>query len=106
MPTPGTIIFNMTVKMDPSISEDLISWLIEEHLPEMVSTGFFTDFQLIKLLDIDESDGPTYAIQLYAKTREDFYRYEKEVMVEHNKKMFSQWGEQYVIFHTLMEVVK
>ena len=37
------IIYNVTVKVDHSIADDWLSWLQQEHIPEIIATECFTD---------------------------------------------------------------
>ena len=53
-------IYNVTVKVDWSIHEAWVQWMLHEHMPEMIRTGCFTGSKLLRLLEIDEKDGPTY----------------------------------------------
>ena len=38
-----------------------------EHIKEIMETGCFTRYQMVKLLETDEEEGATYAIQYYAE---------------------------------------
>jgi Domain of unknown function (DUF4286) len=102
----GSIIYNITVKPEQEIAKEFVLWLQEEHLPEILGTGCFTGYKLIRLLEVDDAEGPTYAIQLYADSLDPFYRYRQEFEPLFIKKSFVQWGEQFVSFRTLMEIVK
>ena len=56
-------IYNVTVKVDWSIHEAWVQWMLNEHMPEMIKTGCYTDSKLLRLLETDEKEGPTYAAQ-------------------------------------------
>lgn len=40
-----------------------------------METGCFTRYLVLRLLDTDESDEPTYAIQYFTKSIEDYKKY-------------------------------
>ena len=69
------IILNVTMKAEAQIAAVFLRWLQEEHIPEMMRTGCFREYKLVKLLEVDDSEGPTYAIQYLAERMEDYHRY-------------------------------
>lgn len=56
------IIYNVTSKVDWSIAEAWLSWMLNEHLPEVLNTGYFHKHQIAKLIDIDENEGPLHIL--------------------------------------------
>lgn len=102
----AAIIYNVTVKADPDIADEWLAWMILEHIPEILETKCFTDFRIVKLLEVEESDGPTYAVQYFADSKADYNRY-LELHAPHlKKKSIDKWGEKFIAFRSLMEIVK
>ena len=99
------IIYNVTVKVEPQIADEWLKWIGSEHIPEIMHTGCFTDFKIVRLLEVDDSEGPTYAIQYFARTKEDYDRYIEFHSSDIIKKSFDKWGEQFIAFRSVMEVV-
>ena len=100
------IIYNVTVHVDASISAQWLQWLLEEHAPEIIATHCFTDYRVVKLLEVDESEGPTYAIQYQADSIEDYQRYLDEYSDTLRQKSIDKWGDRFIAFRTIMQVVK
>lgn len=100
------IIYNVTVKPDISIAEKWKEWMLKEHMPEIIATGCFSNFQLMRLLDIDETDGPTYAAQYLADSKADYDRYIEMHATAMRKKATDQWGDKFIAFRSLMEIVQ
>ena len=100
------IIYNITVKVDASIAEAWLHWMLEVHIPEIMSTSCFTDFKVVRLLEVDESEGPTYAIQYHAASKTDYNRYIELYSNEFNNKSYKKWGDQFIAFRSVMQVVK
>ena len=100
------IIYNITIKIDWSIAEDWEKWMKETHIPGVLKTGCFDKHQLVRLLQVDEADGPTYAAQYYAPslTRYDYYL--QHHAPDFRKKVTEKWGQKYVDFITLMQIVE
>jgi len=99
-------IYNVTVKLDWSIHDVWVPWMLNEHMPEMVNTGCFTHFQLIRLLEIDEKEGPTYAAQYFAGSKPDYSRYVEIHSAAIRQKYFDKWGDRFVAFRSLMQIVQ
>ncbi len=99
------ILYNVTVKSDHSIASEWLKWLQQEHIPEMIATGCFTHANVFRLLETDETDGITYAVQYFS---EDQFLYEKYIEKFSNgmrKKGLDKWGNKCVAFRSVMEVV-
>jgi hypothetical protein len=99
------IIYNVTVKVAEPIKEAWLKWLKEEHIPEVMATGCFTHAVATRLLDIDDSEGPTYAIQYHAESKAFYNRYADKFAAEMRQKSFDKWGNQFIAFRSVMEIV-
>lgn len=77
----------------------------QEHIPAIMATGCFTTHQLVRLLEIDDSEGPTYAVQYGAESYEAYNRYITVYAEGLRQEAFEKWGHAFIAFRTLMEVV-
>ncbi len=100
------IIYNVTIKVDGYIAEKWLEWLLDEHIPEVLSTKCFFDFKVVQLLETDDSEGPTYAVQYYAESKADYNRYIEIHAEGMRKKSFDKWGDRFIAFRSVMLVVK
>jgi hypothetical protein len=98
-------IYNVTLKIDWSIEKDWIKWMKEEYMPEVLATGCFEKSQLLRLIEVDETDGPTFAAQYTAGSREAYNRYITEYATLMRQKSFDKWGNRFIAFRSVMEVV-
>ena len=99
------ILYNVTIKVDNIIADEWLNWLLSEHIPEVVATGCFTGHTLCRLLETDEADGPTFSVQYKANTRSDYNRYIEKFADSMRKKSFDKWGNKFIAFRSVMEVV-
>ena len=99
------IIYNVTIKVDWLIHDKWLDWMKQEHIPEMLASACFINHQMVRLLEVEEYDGPTYAIQYYANSKAEYKRWQEEVSKTVKQKSISRWGDKVVVFDTLMEVV-
>jgi len=100
------IIYNVTIKVELHIAEGWLQWLLDEHIPDVMSTKCFKEYKVVRLLEVDESEGPTYAVQYYADSKSDYNRYMEIHAQDMRKRSFEKWGEQFIAFRSVMEVVK
>ena len=100
------IIYNVTVKVDSQIAGTWLQWLLNEHIPDVMRTKCFTGYKVVRLLEVDDSEGPTYAIQYFASSLEDYKHYIENYAPEMRKRSTDKWGNQFMAFRSVMEVVK
>ncbi len=102
----GMIIYNITIKVEWSIAEEWIQWMQGVYIPNVLSTGCFEKHQFVRLLQVDETEGPTYASQYYASALSKYDHYLQYYAPSLGKQIEDKWGEKYVDFRTLMQVVE
>jgi hypothetical protein len=71
-----------------------------------MSTGLFSSFKILRLLEIDEQEGLTFAVQFHAETEEHYRRYIAEQSPALHLAATRQWGDQVIGFRTLMAIVQ
>ncbi len=99
------IIYNVTAKVDTSIAEEWITWIKQEHIPEMIHTGCFTKATILRLLEVDETEGPTYAIQYFAESKSFYNVYIENHSDDMRKKGTDKWGARFIAFRSVMQIV-
>lgn len=97
-------VYNVTIKMNWSIHNNWLQWMKEEHMPEMIATGCFTKYQLLRLLEVDDEEGPTYAAQYYAESKAFYNQYIEQFSTLQREKGIKKWGNQFIAFRSLMQV--
>jgi len=100
------IIYNITTKVHASIDALWLQWQREVHIPEMMATGFFSSYKLLHLLEQDDSEGHTYAVQYTAASAEDYRQHEVLQAALLRKKALEKWGNATISFHTVLEVIQ
>lgn len=99
------IIYNVTVNLNQAIAEKWILWLNKEHIPDIIQTGCFTHATILHLLEVDETDGPTFAVQYHAESKALYNRYIEKFAETMRKKAADKWGNQFIAFRSVMQVV-
>ncbi len=99
------LIYNITTKVEHSIAHKWVQWMKAEHIPTIMETGKFVDFNFAKLIDIDETDGLTYAVQFFAEEKHDYDQYIQLHSAQLRKEAIDKWGANFISFRSLMEEV-
>lgn len=99
------IIYNVTIKVESSIADAWLRWLLEEHIPGIMQTGCFIGYKVVRLLEVDDTEGPTYAIQYSAESKADYNRYITVHAPAMRQISYDKWGDRFIAFRSVMEVV-
>ena len=99
------IVYNVTTNVTWAIHDEWLQWMQQEHIPGILETGCFFEYRILRLLEVDDEEGPTYAIQFYALARENYQHF----IVQHEESFRQQsqqkWRNQIIAFRSLMEVL-
>jgi Domain of unknown function (DUF4286) len=98
-------IYNVTIKVHSSIEEEWLQWLKQEHVPDVLATKCFTEATIVRLLEVDDSEGPTYATQYRAESKALYNQYVEKFAGSMRQKSFDKWGDKFIAFRSLMQVI-
>ena len=98
-------VYNITVKVDNEIAQQWIQWQMEVHIPEIMATNLFDDNKIFKLLEHDDNNSSTYVLQYFTETKENYNRYINEYAPALREKALERWGNNFIAFRTLMQIV-
>lgn len=99
------ILYNVTIILDEGIHDSWLKWLKQEHLKEMMSTGFFISYRVLKVID-SPNEGVTYCIQYIADTTEKYNEYMEKHANHIQNNVPDQFLNKFVVFSTLMEFIE
>jgi hypothetical protein len=60
---------------------------------------------MVRVLETDDSEGVTYAVQYFCNNWEQYAEYIKRFAPDLRQKAVDRWGDQIASFRTLMEVI-
>lgn len=98
-------IYNVTLKVELHRSDEWLQWMRETHIPDVMATGYFTDYRLCLLLDDGDPDGVTYVVQYTCNTMDDFMQYKTTEGPYMQKKHTDKFGDDVVAFRTVMQIL-
>lgn len=98
------ILYNVTVSVDEDIHQEWLRWMIEVHIPDVLSTGHFLENKVCRIEAFEEG-GVSYAIQYLAKSRTDYETYQSIHAPRLQQDVLSRYPGKFVAFRTVMEVL-
>jgi len=98
-------IYNVTTKVDHSIHQAWLLWIQEEHIPDIIGTGCFTKATVLHLLEQDDNEGPTYAVQYVAESKALYNRFIDKFAPAMRQKATDKWGNKFIAFRSIMQVI-
>jgi hypothetical protein len=100
------IIYHVTVKIDPSVHEEWLQWMIAEHIPQVMATGFFLESRISRMLYTEEEDGMTYGFQYLLESEDDLRKYMESAAPVLQKDHADRYRDKFVAYRTVHEVIK
>ena len=100
------IVYNVTVKVDLAVHELWVKWMKEDHIPKVLETGCFTEYKFYRIMEENQADGMTYAVQYMTPELSKYFDYHEEYAQGLQKESKDTWGERYAAFRTLLREVE
>ena len=100
------IIYNVTVNIESDVQEEWLSWMRQSHIPDVMRTGKFTGFRVLRIIGDEESGGKTFSIQYTCNSMSEFLEYEHDHAHALRAEHATKFKDKFVAFRTLLEVVE
>ena len=100
------ILYNVTMKPNADIATEWLEWMRDEHMPDLLQTGLFTEARLCRLEDAETGDGDTFATQYFCASRADYDTYIADWAPQMRTKMEARFGGRFVAFRSVLEVLE
>lgn len=98
------IIYNVTINIEGAIEQEWLTWMQQEHIPEMIATGKFVKALMTKVLIEEEMGGVTYSVQYGCPSPEALQSYYDED-AERLRAQSNRFAGKFVAFRTELEVI-
>ena len=98
------LLYNVTLIIEDAAAERWLSWMLDIHIPEVMATGMFFSYRLLKVLD-SPNEGVTYCVQYVAEDMDNYLTYQEDHAPALQADLNKEFANQFVAFRTLMEYV-
>ncbi|HIB36827.1 MULTISPECIES: DUF4286 family protein [Mesonia] len=98
------IIYNVTINVSEEVHDEWLTWMKQEHIPQMLDTGKFLNAMMTKVLVQEPMGGVTYSVQYKAESKAMLERYYQED-AENLRAQSQRFKDKTVFFRTELEVI-
>lgn len=98
-------IYNVTIQIEDSVHDQWLKWLKEEHIPDMLATGKFSQARICKLVSAESIGGITYAVQYHTPDMATLEQYYQEDADRLRRESLEKFPDKFVAFRTELEVI-
>jgi hypothetical protein len=99
------ILYNVTVSIDPSVSEEWLSWMRTIHIPEVMATGCFVESRLSRVQG-EEEGGVTFAITYLSPNQALLDEYQSKHAPLLQKSHSEKYIGKFAAFRTFLHVIE
>ena len=97
-------IYNVTINVSEEVHDEWLTWMKQEHIPQMLDTGKFINAIMTKVLVEEPMGGVTYSVQYKAESKAMLERYYQED-AENLRAQSQRFKDKTVFFRTELEVI-
>ncbi|GAA4276702.1 DUF4286 family protein [Aquimarina mytili] len=97
-------IYNVTINIEENVHDEWLTWMKDEHIPDMLSTGKFTKALMTKVLVEEEMGGITYSVQYTTNSKETLQQYYDQD-ANRLRAEADRFAGKFVAFRTELEIV-
>ncbi|MCM5664245.1 DUF4286 family protein [Galbibacter mesophilus] len=98
-------IYNVTINVEEQVHQEWLLWMQEEHIPEMLATGKFSNAKIVKVLVEEEMGGITYSVQYFTEDKATLQKYYTEDAERLRNKATQRFPNKFVAFRTELQIV-
>lgn len=98
-------VYNVTLKVELSVHDEWLDWMKKNHIPEVMNTQCFVNHKIYRILEQDDSDGFTYAIQYFCENKKKYEEYHEKFAMQLQQKHFEKYKDKFIAFRTLMQLI-
>lgn len=98
------ILYNVTIIIEDSIHEAWLNWMQNIHIGQVMDTGSFASYRLLKVLD-SPNEGITYCIQYIADSMDKYNEYQERYAATLQADFPAEFINKFVSFRTTMEFI-
>jgi hypothetical protein len=99
------IIYNVTISIDASESENWLSWMRTKHIPDVLNTGCFLEAKLSKIIG-EEEGGLAYSVMYLCASQEILDTYNAQHAPALQKEHLEYFSGKFAAFRTHLQLIE
>jgi hypothetical protein len=98
------IIYNVTISVNPKLEEEILEWMNEVHIPEVLNTKCFLSANMFRVYENPTTKiSNSFAIQYALESWEKYDDYQSKFASQLQQKTKEKYGENILAFRTFLE---
>ena len=98
-------IFNTTYLVSDKVHGAWLKWIREQHIPFMLSSSYFSNPQIARVITSAEQEGTSFSVQFHIKDMHTLKLWNKEYSQLFQNNCAQQFGTEVIFFTTVLELV-
>ncbi|GIV28999.1 MAG: hypothetical protein KatS3mg028_0065 [Bacteroidia bacterium] len=99
-------IYSVTVSINKEIEKEWLDWMIKKHIPDVLNTGCFTEYNLFQVYSAFSEDVCTYNIQYAFNSVDDLENYQKNFASRLQKEHSDKFHGQFTATRTVLRKIQ
>ena len=99
------IIYNVTINIEESISQEWLYWMQKIHIPEVMKTGIFVSAKITRVMVEEQMGDITYSIQYLCESKAKLNEYQVQFAPKLQQKHTQKFEGKFIAYRTLLEVI-
>jgi len=101
------VIYSVTINVDQEIAAEWLEWMQNQHIPDVMKTGFFENYHVQVLLEPEQpNETATFNIQYECQTRERLQQYFDHHAVALQEEHSQRYIGRFVSFRTILQRIE
>lgn len=96
------LLYNITYIIEDAAAAEWLLWMVEEHIPKVMSTELFVSNRLLRVLD-SPNEGVTFCSQFVVEDMKEYETYQHNFAPALAEEANTRFKDKFVSFRTLME---
>jgi hypothetical protein len=99
------IIYNTTYSVSDKVYGSFLKWVKEKHIPQMISSGYFSESKLSRVLTDEDQDGNSISLQLTAESVNAVSKWREQYGDLFEMEISSLFSVNVLYFSTFLEII-
>lgn len=100
------LIFNITFLVSDNSRDKWLDWVKAQHIPFMISSGYFSKPQIAKVLNNEEQEGTSYSVQYHTDNMSNLEKWQVSYAKKLQDDCTANFGEEVLFFATALELLQ
>jgi len=101
--------YRVTIFIDQSCEQDWYQWMVAEHIPDVMKTGYFSSYTIAKITQQSDealrTEASGYTIEYTAPSQETYNSYQEHCALALQKDHTDRYNGRFTAFRDVLEAI-